>query len=165
MLRASESIIAIVCSVAARVLPSGALATMIPFRVAASTSMLSTPTPARPMNFIFFACLDHLCIDIGAAAHQQGIVVPDNFAELVFLKIGFDVNVNGRPEDRKPFFRQRIADEHSCICHKNPYSICAGHNERYSFKNGQAPFLLLQKKRSGFLRDSCRGMPTSDDNY
>ena len=53
MLRASESIMAIVCSVAARVFPSGALATMIPCRVAASISILSTPTPARPMNFSF----------------------------------------------------------------------------------------------------------------
>ena len=101
MLRASDSIIAIVCSVAARVLPSGALATMIPFRVAASTSILSTPTPARPMNFSFFAGLDHLCVDIGAAAHQQGIVVPDDFAELVFLEIGSDIHVNDRPQDNE----------------------------------------------------------------
>ena len=49
ILRASESIIAIVCSVAAIVLPPGELMTMIPRSVAAFTSMLSTPTPARPM--------------------------------------------------------------------------------------------------------------------
>ena len=36
------------CSAAARVFPSGALTTRIPRRVAAFTSMLSTPTPARP---------------------------------------------------------------------------------------------------------------------
>src|SRR5947209_15316355 len=37
-----------VCSAAATMLPRGALTTRIPRRVAAATSMLSTPTPARP---------------------------------------------------------------------------------------------------------------------
>ena len=40
---------AIACSAAAIVLPSGELTTTIPLRVAAGTSTLSTPTPARPM--------------------------------------------------------------------------------------------------------------------
>ncbi len=53
ILRASASIIAIVCSVAARVFPSGAFATTMPRRVAASVSILSTPAPARPMNLSF----------------------------------------------------------------------------------------------------------------
>ena len=48
MLRASASISATVCSAAATVLASGALATMIPRLEAAATSTLSTPTPARP---------------------------------------------------------------------------------------------------------------------
>jgi hypothetical protein len=39
-----------VCSAAAIVLPVGALTTMIPARVAASRSTLSTPTPARPIT-------------------------------------------------------------------------------------------------------------------
>jgi hypothetical protein len=39
-----------VCSAAAIVLPVGALTTVIPARVAASRSTLSTPTPARPMT-------------------------------------------------------------------------------------------------------------------
>src|SRR3984893_15097438 len=48
--RASASIMAIVCSAAAMVLPEGALTTRTPARVAAATSMLSTPAPARPMT-------------------------------------------------------------------------------------------------------------------
>ena len=32
------------------------------------------------------ACRDHLCGDFGAAPHEQGIVVPDDPAELVLLK-------------------------------------------------------------------------------
>jgi len=40
-----------VCSAAATEFDSGALATMMPRRVAASMSTLSTPVPARPMTF------------------------------------------------------------------------------------------------------------------
>ena len=51
MLRASATINPIVCSAADTIVDSGAFATTIPRRVAASTSTLSTPTPARPMTF------------------------------------------------------------------------------------------------------------------
>ena len=50
VLRASPYISASVCSAAAIVLPVGALTTVMPARVAASRSTLSTPTPARPMT-------------------------------------------------------------------------------------------------------------------
>src|SRR5207247_7121980 len=46
--RASAKSRAIACSAAATMLPRGALTTRMPLRVAACTSMLSTPTPARP---------------------------------------------------------------------------------------------------------------------
>jgi hypothetical protein len=52
MLRAMASISATVCSAAAITFDCGALATMIPRLVAAGTSTLSTPTPARPITFI-----------------------------------------------------------------------------------------------------------------
>ena len=51
MLRASATISPIVCSAAETTVDSGAFATTIPCRVAASTSTLSTPTPARPITF------------------------------------------------------------------------------------------------------------------
>ena len=51
MLRACASIIAIVCSAAATMFDSGAFATMMPRLVAAGTSTLSTPMPARPITF------------------------------------------------------------------------------------------------------------------
>ncbi|MCZ7587933.1 MAG: hypothetical protein M5U27_03545 [Gaiella sp.] len=41
----------IVCSAAEVIVDSGAFATTIPRLVAASTSTLSTPTPARPITF------------------------------------------------------------------------------------------------------------------
>ena len=55
MLRASASSSAIVCSAAVTTLDCGALATTIPRLVAASTSTLSTPTPARPITRRFVA--------------------------------------------------------------------------------------------------------------
>ncbi len=44
---------AMVCSAADTMLEVGALQTMMPRSVAASTSTLSTPTPARPMILRF----------------------------------------------------------------------------------------------------------------
>ena len=54
-LRASESSRAIVCSAAVTTFDCGALATTTPRFVAAGTSTLSTPTPARPMTCRFVA--------------------------------------------------------------------------------------------------------------
>ena len=51
--RASDIIKPMVCSAAAMVLPVGALTTMIPRWVAAFTSILSMPTPARPITINF----------------------------------------------------------------------------------------------------------------
>ena len=51
MLRESASSIPIACSAAETTVDSGAFATTMPRRVAASTSTLSTPTPARPITF------------------------------------------------------------------------------------------------------------------
>ncbi len=53
-LRASDSIMAIVCSAADMMLAEGVFITRMPRRVAALTSTLSTPTPARPITFKFF---------------------------------------------------------------------------------------------------------------
>ena len=44
-------IMAMVCSAVVTLLPKGLFITTIPRRVAASMSMLSTPTPARPITF------------------------------------------------------------------------------------------------------------------
>ena len=48
---------AIVCSAVVIELPNGVFITIVPLAVAASISTLSTPMPARPMTFKFFACL------------------------------------------------------------------------------------------------------------
>jgi len=49
--RRRTSIMPMVSSATATEFPPGVFITTTPFRVAASTSMLSTPTPARPMTF------------------------------------------------------------------------------------------------------------------
>src|SRR5215471_13236842 len=53
ILRATESNNENACSAVERVFPPGALSTTMPRRVAASTSTLSTPTPARPTTRSF----------------------------------------------------------------------------------------------------------------
>src|ERR1700736_6597590 len=55
MLRAIETSSEKACSAVDTVLPPGVFITMTPRRVAASTSTLSTPTPARPTTFNCFA--------------------------------------------------------------------------------------------------------------
>ena len=78
MWRASASISAIVCSAVAIVLPSGALTTMTPRCVAASRSMLSTPTPARPTACSCLAGGEDFGRDLRLAAHDQRVVVADD---------------------------------------------------------------------------------------
>ena len=53
MFRASATSSPTACSAAETTVDSGAFATTIPRRVAASTSTLSTPTPARPITLSF----------------------------------------------------------------------------------------------------------------
>jgi hypothetical protein len=55
MLRAQAIIMPMVCSAAESTLLAGALTTMMPRFVAAATSTLSTPTPARPTTLRFLA--------------------------------------------------------------------------------------------------------------
>ena len=71
----------IVCSAAETTFDSGAFATTIPRRVAASTSTLSTPTPARPITFSRVAARDHLGGHLRRRADDQRVVVADDLLE------------------------------------------------------------------------------------
>ncbi len=53
--RASASISEMACSAVVMELPNGVFITMMPLAVAAGISTLSTPMPARPITFRFFA--------------------------------------------------------------------------------------------------------------
>ena len=83
MRRASPYSSASVCSAAAIVLPVGALTTVMPARVAASRSTLSTPTPARPMTTRRVPGGDERGVDLDLAAHDERVVVGQDRAQLV----------------------------------------------------------------------------------
>src|SRR5450756_1617581 len=91
MLRERAIIRLMVCSAAEIMLPSGAFMTMVPFAVAASTSMLSTPTPARPMTFRFDASITSF--NFCTAPDDESVVVTDKAGQLFRKKIGHYVDV------------------------------------------------------------------------
>ena len=82
--RAIASIIAKLCSVAALVLPPGELITTMPLAVAAATSILSTPTPARPIIFKFLAASITSAVTLEAErtinASKSGIISSNSSA-------------------------------------------------------------------------------------
>ena len=80
MLRASAKSRPIVCSAAETMFDSGAFATTIPRRVAASTSTLSTPTPARPITFRLRRGLDQLGGELRRRADDDRVVGADDLA-------------------------------------------------------------------------------------
>ena len=82
MLRASASISATVCSAAATMFDCGALATMMPRLVAASTSTLSTPTPARPITFRLSARSIRSAVSFVAERIRIAVVGADPLGEL-----------------------------------------------------------------------------------
>ena len=83
MLRASASINAIVCSAAATMFDCGAFATMIPRFVAASTSTLSTPIPARPITLQVVRALDQIRGQLRRRPDQDPVVAADPLRQLV----------------------------------------------------------------------------------
>ena len=96
------------CSAAETTFDSGAFATTMPRRVAASTSTLSTPTPARPITFR----LRRRAISVGRhlrrRADDQRVVVADDLLE---RRVGVDVDVELRAQQLDAGIRDRLADE------------------------------------------------------
>ena len=76
------------CSAVEIVLPPGVFITMTPRLVAASMSMLSTPTPARPMTLRFFGGVENGRGHLGLAAHDQGGKFGDDLDDLLFGQAG-----------------------------------------------------------------------------
>ena len=70
-----ESISASVCSATLGALPPGVFITRTPRRVAASRSILSTPTPARPTTRRLRRVAQQLVGDARGAAHDERIRV------------------------------------------------------------------------------------------
>ena len=108
MLRASATSSPIVCSAAETTFDSGAFATTIPRRVAASTSTLSTPTPALPITFSRVARCDHVGSDLRRRANDQRVVAADDLLE---RRLGVDVDVESLAQELDPGVRDRLANE------------------------------------------------------
>ena len=94
-LRASARSSAIVCSAAVITFDWGALATTIPRFVAAATSTLSTPTPARPTARSRVRLVDHLGVKLRRRADENALVARDALGQLVPAPANpeFDVEV------------------------------------------------------------------------
>ena len=82
MWRAAASIRATASSAALTMLEVGALTTITPFWVAALTSTLSSPTPARATTLSRLAACKRLLVDLGGRAHQERVDVDDRGEQL-----------------------------------------------------------------------------------
>ena len=60
----------------------GAFATTMPRLVAASTSTLSTPTPARPITFSLVGAIDEVGGELGRGADDDRVVVADPLGQI-----------------------------------------------------------------------------------
>ena len=81
-LRASASISAQACSATLMLLAPGALTTRMPRALAAATSMLSTPVPARADDAQLRRRREQIGRHLGRAAHQQRVGVGQRRGEL-----------------------------------------------------------------------------------
>ena len=82
MCRAAASISATASSAALVMLEVGALTTITPFWVAAFTSTLSRPTPARATTLSRLAGQQRLLVDLGGRADQDRVDVGDGGEQL-----------------------------------------------------------------------------------
>ena len=82
MLRAAASSRATASSAALTMFEVGALTTMTPAWVAAVTSTLSSPTPARATTLSLLRGGERLGVDLGRAAHEDRVDVGDGRQQL-----------------------------------------------------------------------------------
>ena len=85
-----------VCSAAVTTLDWGALATTMPRLVAASTSTLSTPTPARPMALRLSALSIRSAVTLVAERISRPSNSPMRALELAVLPVGAQLDVEAR---------------------------------------------------------------------
>ena len=78
------------CSAVVTELPNGVFMTITPRAVAAGTSTLSTPIPARPMTLSRMAALQDIGGHLGRRPDRQAVVTADDRRELlrILLEVG-----------------------------------------------------------------------------
>ena len=89
---------------------SGAFATTMPRRVAASTSTLSTPTPARPITLSRSRALDQVAGQLRRGADDDPVVEPD---DLVQISVTVDVDVEVLAQQVDAGLRDLLANEYA----------------------------------------------------
>jgi hypothetical protein len=99
-----------VCSAAVMTLDCGALATTIPRLVAAATSTLSTPTPARPTARSLVARASRAASSV--VAERIGDYA-DPLAELLGAPAGAEVDVEVVAQQRDAGVSDLLGDEHA----------------------------------------------------
>ena len=109
MLRASATSRPTVCSAAETTVDSGAFATTMPCRVAASTSTLSTPDPRPADHLQARRPLDQLRRQLRRRADHDRVVAADDLLE---RRVPVLVDLEPRPQQLDARLGDRLADEH-----------------------------------------------------
>ena len=92
----------------------GALATMMPRFVAAATSMLSIPTPARAIGAQLVGARDQRRVDLGRRAHEDAGEVADALLELGAGPVAADLDVEARHlQQLQAGLPDGLGDEHA----------------------------------------------------
>ncbi len=108
-----------VCSAADSTLDCGAFTTMTPRRVAASTSTLSRPMPARPDDDELVGRLDDLRGDLRGAADHQRRRAPDRVEQLVGREPQTDVDLEaGGAHGLEPAVGELLTDQDASLRHR-----------------------------------------------
>ena len=106
-----------VCSAVETVLPPGVFITTIPWRVAAGTSMLSTPTPGADDRLEPGLALQDLGRQLRARADHDPVgLVPAPAARrrvLGELRVDDDLDARLGPEQRQAFLGQLVGHQHA----------------------------------------------------
>ena len=112
-MRASASISAQACSATLMLFAPGALTTRMPRALAAATSMLSTPVPARPTMRSRGAAREQIGGDLRRAANQQRVGVGERRREIgrAAAAPGIDLPAGLGAEQLERRFRQIVGDD------------------------------------------------------
>ena len=119
---------ATVCSAAATMFDCGALATTMPRLVAAATSTLSTPIPARPMTFRPVRAGDEVGGELRRRADEDRVVAPDARRELLVAPVRRDVDLEALAQERDARVGDLLGDEDLVLRleHGQPVGAAAG---------------------------------------
>ncbi len=111
------------CSAVETVFPPGVFITTIPRRVAAATSMLSTPTPARTiaLSLGWFSRISAVSCVPERMTIPSAVSSAWRRARGILSKLGVDHNLDARlrAQAREPLFRQLVGDQNAMRCHQS----------------------------------------------